>query len=423
MSRFLWLVVVAGCAAEPALSADQLSETTSELGLSLGREHVSGDIYHYTLELPVGTTPAAGLRIHRVVRERAPWVPRPTARGAMFLHGDFSTFTTNFAPQLADAASPVAGLAPYLAARGVDVWGLDRRWTLPAAADDISDFAELGVATELADLRAALAIARSFRGGDRLALAGFSHGAQLAYTYAAVEGGRPPWARHVDALVALDFYGAFAPEDEALRTRFCEYSAFEYQLVAGGEIDSPNDFLIAVGELARSAPDEESPFFPGATNRDAMLVVAGQTYFFAPFAPFYHLAAPALDGDVVLGLSESREAAVASWFAGATPHQSLLETADLDALLCGEGPQPVDAPLSQIRTPLLYLGAAGGVGSLGLHTTTQVGSTDVTTHVVQRLPPERRAEDFGHGDLLYATDAPALAWDPLAHWLMHHRAR
>jgi hypothetical protein len=111
---------------------------------------------------------------------------------------------------------------------------------------------------------------------------------------------------------------------------------------------------------------------------------------------------------------------MATWIAEATPHQALLETADLDRLLCGEGVMPVAAPLSNIRVPLYYLGAAGGIGDLGVYATTQVSSTDVTTRIIQRFGPERRAEDFGHTDLLLATDAEALVWAPLATWLVHH---
>jgi hypothetical protein len=90
--------------------------------------------------------------------------------------------------------------------------------------------------------------------------------------------------------------------------------------------------------------------------------------------------------------------------------------ADLDHLLCGDA-APITAPLSRIRVPVLYLGAAGGAGELGVYTTTQVSSADVTALVARRLPPGREAEDVGHADLLFASDAPTLAWQPLATWL------
>jgi hypothetical protein len=70
--------------------------------------------------------------------------------------------------------------------------------------------------------------------------------------------------------------------------------------------------------------------------------------------------------------------------------------------------------------PLFYLGAAGGFGDHGLYTTQKVASTDVTTLVVRRLGADAEAEDFGHGDLIYAADAPELAWTPLAQWILHH---
>jgi hypothetical protein len=343
----------------------------------------------------------------------------------MALHGDFSTFATNFAPTLGDPASPAPGLAPYLAARNIDVWGVDRRWTLPGATGDISDFATMGVAQEIDDVRVALALARGLRlaggsGGGRIALVGFSHGAQLAYAYAAVEGGKPAALRHVDALVPLDWYGAYAPEQEADRILSCEFSAASYQAVADGITDFPNDFFIILGDLAAAAPDDPSPFDSAMTNRELLVMVVGQTYLFAPFAPLYHLLSPVLDGDVAVGLAETSEAAAAAWLAGATPHQAVLEGADFDALLCGEGPQPVDAPLSAIEVPVFYIGAAGGIGDLGLYATTQVASTDVETLIVQRFGPEQRAADFGHTDLLLADDAPALAWQPLADWLVDH---
>lgn len=423
---------LAGCleheAAPEAASARAQARASAGPGggaLVVRRERIAGDLYHHEIILQVGTQPNARLRIHRVVRERAPWLPRPTAPAAMLLHGDFSTFVTNFAPGLGDPASPARGLAPYLAAQGFDVWGVDRRWTLPAAAGDVSDFGEHGVAQEIDDVRAALGVARAMRlatggGGERLALIGFSHGAQLAYAYAANEGGRPSAQRHVDALVPLDYYAALPPEQSELREVLCGSSQAAYAMVADGIVDAPNDFMIDLGRLAREAPEAPSEIFPGMTQREAMIGMVGQTYFFVPYAPFYHLAAPILDGDFAVGLAESSEAAVSAWLAGATPHQALREAADFDALLCGEAPLPVDAPLAQIRIPVRYVGAAGGIGSLGTYTTTLLGSTEVSTQVVQRFGPDRRAEDFGHADLLFADDAPALAWQPLASWLLAH---
>lgn len=427
------LLLAAGCldTTEPAVITpariDQaIEQSVDQTVLQLAREHVTADIFHYTVTLRVGATPNARLRIHRIVRELAPWLPRPTANAVMLLHGDFATFVTNFAPSLADPSSGVGGLAPHLAARNIDVWGVDRRWTIPTAPDaDVSDFADMGVVQETDDIGRALAFARATRaatgsGPGRIALGGFSHGAQLAYLYAALDGGRPAALRQVRAVVALDIYAEIAPEDAQLRASACANSAVEYDLLAQGFVDSPNDFLIALGELDRTAPDEPSPFFDDSTNRRALLAIAAETHRFVPLTLHYHLVAPVLEAGEPTGLRESTFAAVDAWFAGAPPHSSMREVADLDALWCGTSPPPIVAPLSQIRVPVLYLGAAGGIGDHGVFTTTQLGTTDVTTLIVRRFGPDRLLEDFGHGDLLFATDAPALAWQPLASWLLHH---
>ncbi|WP_375773471.1 alpha/beta hydrolase [Archangium gephyra] len=395
--------------------------------LELEREQVTRDVYHYSFLLKVGETPNAHLRIHRVIREQAPGRPRPTVTTAMLLHGDFSTFTSNFVPSLAGTATPKPpGLAVYLAERGVDVWGFDRRWTTaPAGQAGLSDFANMGFASAMDDIERALQFAmrgpgRSGQGSKGVILVGFSRGAQLAYAYAAEESQRPAGRRYIQGLVPIDIYGKTAPEDEALRQAACNRRDEERAQLAAGLYDSDNSFFIDMGTFARAAPSAPSPIFPGLTNRGAMVALTAQTFLFYAPTPHYHMAASVLEEDGATALRYSPEPVVADWLASAPPHQALAELADGDALWCGQEPLPLAAPLDRISVPLFYLGAAGGFGSAGLYTTTLVRSTDVTTHVVRRLEAGREAEDFGHADLLYALDAPALAWQPLTEWMLRH---
>src|SRR5690348_806717 len=136
MSILVAIALGAGCVDAP----DEPAVSTTEQALSVTRTQISGDVYRYEYVVRVGNTPNAQLHINRVVRERAPWQPRRSATSVMMLHGDFATFASNFAP------GP-QGLAPWLAERNVDVWGVDRRWA--HAADDISDFAGMGLDQEL----------------------------------------------------------------------------------------------------------------------------------------------------------------------------------------------------------------------------------------------------------------------------------
>ena len=70
--------------------------------------------------------------------------------------------------------------------------------------------------------------------------------------------------------------------------------------------------------------------------------------------------------------------------------------------------------------PVLYIGAGGGFGEYGVYTTTLLGSTDVTAHVVSLVPAEARIVDFGHADLFLANNAEALVWQPLLDWVKTH---
>ena len=77
---------------------------------------------------------------------------------------------------------------------------------------------------------------------------------------------------------------------------------------------------------------------------------------------------------------------------------------------------PYDDRLAEV--PVLYVGAEGGLGRYGVYSTTLLGSTDVTTHVVS-LSPEQSL-DFGHADLLWAENAPRVVWGPIYEWLRAH---
>ncbi|UQA63543.1 hypothetical protein E8A73_005155 [Polyangium aurulentum] len=342
----------------------------------------------------------------------------------MLMHGDFATFTTNFLPsRISAAAKPERDLAVYLAQRGLDVWGVDRRWTTaPAQGTDFSDFAGMGVAQAVSDTGLALTFARTTRGSkDRLFLGGFSSGAQLTYLYAGEESQKPLAERLVKGIVPIDIYGKISPADEALRLYACANAADEYDWVAQGYVDSDNStFAQPLGALAASAPLGASPIFSGYTNREAMLGFVAATFLLYEPKPQYHLVAGVYKNGFPSTLRYSSEALVSDWLAHSPPHESMVETADRDAMWCGTGALPLADHLADISVPLYYLGAAGGFGDHGLYTTTLVASKDVTTHVVRRLPVASEIEDFGHADLLYAEDAPALAWAPLAKWLLAH---
>ena len=82
----------------------------------------------------------------------------------------------------------------------------------------------------------------------------------------------------------LDVYAAIAPADEDARQFLCASADYERQDFAAGVVDTPNGFFIELGSLARSAPADPSPYFPGLTNRGTLLTLAAQTYQFVPYS-------------------------------------------------------------------------------------------------------------------------------------------
>jgi hypothetical protein len=145
-----------------------------------------------------------------------------------------------------------------------------------------------------------------------------------------------------------------------------------------------------------------------------------QTYKLFDATPWYHLGGGTFDAGTPTGLRYSPLERMTDWFQLAAPFQAAGESADYDAIWCGEAPLPVPDHLAEIRMPVYAVGAAGGFGDLARYTTTQLGSDDVTFSLVRRLPVGEEAEDYGHGDLLFAADAPDLVWKPLTSWILAH---
>ena len=86
-----------------------------------------------------------------------------------------------------------------------------------------------------------------------------------------------------------------------------------------------------------------------------------------------------------------------------------------------DGVKKLATPALRCRSvPILYLGAEGGVGTLGDYTSSLTASDDVTNVNVQVLPGGQTPVDYGHADLFIGNDAERLAWDTLRRWIVEH---
>lgn len=386
------------------------------------RTAVTEDVAHYRFDLPVGPGEHDRIRIHRVVREQAPWFPAPSPRGAFLVHGD----AWGFEPTFLDAASapgvpPEPSLAGFLAGAGVDVWGLDFRWALvPPETTGFSFMAEWGLGTSAEDLDLALAVARSVRlltgsGLRKVHLLGYSRGGQVGWIHLGTETRRPHPARHVRGFIAVDH--TFKTADEAIRQEACAYQETVQGYLDSGFYASGFSFVAEVGDLATASPDGPSPYFPGLTNADLAEWLGASAAGGA--IPYLHSVGGEIDpATFETELLYTRPARWFTFLSNVSHFQPLRIDLDGAAILCDEIDVPFDDHLAEIDVPVLYVGAAGAYGAAGLYTPTLTGSADVTHLIVsEAAPPE---EDWGHNDLVLAEDAPTLAWKPILDWIVGH---
>lgn len=81
-------------------------------------------------------------------------------------------------------------------------------------------------------------------------------------------------------------------------------------------------------------------------------------------------------------------------------------------------PVPGFENLAVNSVPIPCVGTAGGFGKAGHHALLLEGSDDVSLFTIQRLPDRKRGDDVGHGDLLTAREADAMAWEPILDWTL-----
>jgi hypothetical protein len=218
---------------------------------------------------------------------------------------------------------------------------------------------------------------------------------------------------------------SFAPGDVAERQAACDsYAAFaQFQAAGMYEGGQVGLLLQTIGGLTLTSPDAGSPVFSGFTNRQVGLVTGAATWMLQNpvIMPGYHWTGGQFSAaGVPTGLSWTRERFFSESLTQSAPYQSIGEQVETLAMWCGAPDLPYDDYLRQVTVPVLYVGAAGGVGRYGFHSLTQLGSTDVTRYVVQRRSDSERALDYGHADLWLADDASTWVWAPILDWMQRH---
>jgi pimeloyl-ACP methyl ester carboxylesterase len=417
-----------------------LAQAGCSIQNQISRKQLAGDIYEYSAILKVGPGPYDKIGLHRVVAEKAPWIPATARNAVMMIHGDSCNFDMAFATPNSSQES----LAIYLAQQGVDVWGIDLRWAVPGNIPDttanFSFMKNWNTAVYLQDIGTAIRICRAVRlltgdGPDKVILLGHSRGAQLVYSYANQEAVLPEAAQTVKAIIPIDVAYKLNLKDhpndlvaqaieQGARTRYGTLTG----LYASGTYDTNGGATLkGLAYLAATAPSVHSQI-PGMTNLTNLQVALGAltaTYASAtpqmPAAtPFFHYLAGTFDpqAQAPLGLQFAGSNYVVGIGEETPSFQSIGEQIDGEAILSNV-PNPYDNHLAQIKIPVFYVGAGGGFGQYGADTLTFLGSKDKKSLIVSTCPGIPII-DYGHADLLWSSNAENLAWQPIARWIVTH---
>jgi hypothetical protein len=405
----------------PALATAQPVKASPAVS-AVQRHALTADVAEYFFTVRVGSGPYDQIGIHRVVKETAPNVPVRASRALFLAPGDIWNFRAAFLT----GARPIP---VFLAEHGIDVWGIDYRWTfVPASVTDLSFMKTWGLAQDARDLGIAIAAARAGRtltgsGFGKIFLLGWSRGGQIGYAYLDGETRLPPALRQVRGFIPVDIY--LKTDVPELRAKACQRQQATAAAIAGGAYAATSGLLIeAIGNAAVADPNSPSAVVPGFNNRQAGLFVGEETFALLNGlepAPFYHFTGGTVDANgVPTGLLYSNEQDLFRFEIAASPYQPNQELADADASTCGTPDVRFDDHLADIKVPVFYVGAGGGFGEYGLYTLTLLGSTDVTSRIVHKVPAGQRLSDYGHADLFLANDARTEVWQPILSWLQSH---
>ncbi len=421
------LLLLAGTLAMPSTLEAREARPAASAVSAIERRVLAPHVAEYFFKVRVGSGPFDEIGLHRVVKETAPFVPARASRAVLLAHGD----VWNFRAAFLTGAHP---LPVFLAQNGIDVWGIDFRWTfVPSSVTDFSFMADWGIEQDARDLGIALGVARLTRaftgsGFGKIHLLGWSRGGQIGYAYLSEETRLPPILRQVRGFIPVDIY--LKTDVPQLKDFACQRLANTEAAIAAGQLASTNGVLIsALGTLAVADPTGPSilngpPFNLDLDNRQAGLLVGEATFvFFAGLepVPVYHFNGGTFDGaGEPSGLLYSNEGDLFAFEQAASPFQPNREVADGDEAICEQTDVGFDDHLDDITVPVLYIGAGGGFGDFGLYTTTLLGSTDVTSLIISKVPPAQRLADYGHADLFLANDAQTVVWGPLLSWIQGH---
>jgi hypothetical protein len=400
--------------------------------VSMKREQLENGIAHYEIELKVGTGQYDVIALHRVIREQTPGVQPVNAKPTFLVHGDVYGFKSFISSVNSNVVDHSHSIGIVMAMAGMDVWGMDLRWIRikPFAVNQSFAFMrDWGLSVAVKDMDVAVNAARNLRrlqgsANAQFSMLGWSRGGQLGYLYLAKEAQRSAATRNIKSFIPVDIL--VKTNDETIRQGTCDYAEqLRSQWLSGQYADETGLVSQQMALLAQTLPDQPSPFVPGMTNKQAVLLLLTSTYVLTPpggaYTPFYHYNAGKFDeSGMPVNLAFANLKYLYEYATGLSPYEPVKFLAEATDLTCNSPYGVLGSDLSRIYVPMLYVGAAGGIGKAGEYTMKLTSHPDKTSFIVKTLPNEQAALDYGHVDLFTATDANTRVWRNIIVWMQRH---
>ncbi len=325
----------------------------------------------------------------------------------VMIPGSNSDFNTSFNARFSGS---YAKMGRFLARQGIDVWGIDFRYSFVpdnfgsspyCTVQDCSFFKDQNIALHLSDLDIVVKIAQFSSKDGRVFLLGHSQGAYFAYKYTADLTDQPG---NIKGIIPIDIvYNLDQQFTDVVMAAKADVIDRNSKIARGIWYE---DITISkqIAELALTDPNGTSPIIPGFTNLQAALFAITATYQLPGFStPGFRQAQGTL-----AGLTHTDFDFIANQALHLNSFQSILPITEIQTNRI----QPVQV-IPHIIVPIHYVGAMFGFGNFGLYTPDQIKAFN--SNVTEVMIP-----DYGHADVIDSITAKDDVWEEILHWIRDH---
>lgn len=326
--------------------------------------------------------------IHRITKN----VHKYSRATVVMVPGSNSDFDTSFFK-----------MAPFLANRGVDVWGIDFRYSFVpndinsnpyCLAADCSFFKDQDTDLHVSDLDIVVKIAELTAKDGKVFLLGFSQGAYFAYKYASQYS-------DLKGIIPIDIaYNIDPANTEVIANANTDVIARLAKIANGIYYE---DVLTEkfIANQAFQNPDGPSPVIPGLTNKQAFLFALTATFQL----PGFNVPGFRYNQGTIAGLALTDYNLMISQTEKLNSFQSILPLTELEQQYIEPTPS-----IPNVTAPILHVAAEFGFGTFGFYTPDRISAfnNDVTKFLVP---------DYGHADVVYSNTAETDVWNTICKWI------